>query len=27
LLAHRSDEKITLREVEDFERVLREWLS
>ena len=27
LLAHRSDEMITGREVEDFERVLREWLG
>jgi succinyl-diaminopimelate desuccinylase len=27
LLAHRSDEKITGREVDDFERVLREWLA
>jgi succinyl-diaminopimelate desuccinylase len=27
LLAHRSDEMITGREVDDFERVLREWLK
>jgi succinyl-diaminopimelate desuccinylase len=26
LLAHRSDEKVTLEELEIFERVLREWL-
>ena len=27
LLAHRSDEKVTLEELEIFERVLREWLT
>ena len=27
LLAHRSDEMITLEEVELFERVLRAWLA
>jgi succinyl-diaminopimelate desuccinylase len=27
LLAHRSDEKVTLEELEVFERVLREWLA
>jgi succinyl-diaminopimelate desuccinylase len=27
LLAHRSDEKVTLEELESFERVLREWLA
>ncbi len=27
LLAHRSDEQITRREVDDFERVMREWLK
>jgi succinyl-diaminopimelate desuccinylase len=27
LLAHRSDEKVTLEELETFEQVLREWLT
>jgi succinyl-diaminopimelate desuccinylase len=27
LLAHRSDEKVTLEELEIFERILREWLN